>query len=51
LEYFNIVEDFQEKQSLDPSSSEEYARLRKEMEEHIRLSGQIPWQKRNIEQE
>jgi arylsulfatase A-like enzyme len=51
LEYFNIVEDFQEKQSLNPSSSEEYARLRKEMEEHIRLSGQIPWQKRNIEQE
>jgi len=45
LEYFNIVEDFQEKQSLDPASSAEYARLRKDMEEHIRLSGRIPWQK------
>lgn len=45
LEYFNVVEDFQEKQSLDPSVSKEYARLRKEMEEHIRLSGRIPWQK------
>ena len=42
---FNIVEDFQEKQSLDPFTSEEYARLRREMEEHIRLSGRIPWQK------
>ncbi len=45
LEYYNIDEDYQEKQSLDPVLSREYARLRKEMEEHIRLSGSIPWQK------
>lgn len=45
LEYFNIVEDYQEKKPLDPASSEEFYRLNLELQEHIRHSGRIPWQK------
>ena len=45
LEYFNLILDPLEQQGLDPEYSENFARLSKELQEHIRLSGKIPWQK------
>ncbi len=45
LQFFNISEDMLEATPLNTEDNEIYKELRKELEEHIRRSGAIPWQK------
>ena len=44
FQYFNIEEDPHEQNPLDPSSFMEFNKLRLQLQEHIRLSGRVPWQ-------
>lgn len=45
FEFFNVAEDEFEKEALDSKDNEVYNKLRMALEEHIRKSGMIPWQK------
>ena len=45
FQYFNLKEDPYETNPLDPREIEIYDSLRFQLQEHIRESGQIPWQK------
>jgi hypothetical protein len=45
LEFFNIAEDELEKAPLNSEGSEVYRKLRMALQEHIKKSGAIPWQK------
>jgi arylsulfatase A-like enzyme len=47
LELFNIEKDEYEKTSLNIDGSEIFKTLEKELQQHIRKSGKIPWQKSN----
>ncbi len=48
IQYFNINNDEYEKNALDPSEDEIYQELRSQLQQHIRRSGEIPWQKTYI---
>ena len=48
LEFFNIEEDELEKAPLSSEDSEDYRALRMALQEHIRKSGSVSWQKKNI---
>ena len=45
IQYFNLQDDEYEMHPLDPSAFEEFSFMRKQLQEHIRLSGEVPWQK------
>ncbi|MCB0554557.1 MAG: sulfatase-like hydrolase/transferase [Phaeodactylibacter sp.] len=45
LQFFNIEADEMEKTPLNPENNEIYSALRIALQEHIRKSGAIPWQK------
>jgi len=45
LEFFNIAEDALEKAPLNSEDSKVYRKLRMALQEHIKKSGAIPWQK------
>ena len=45
LQFFNIGEDEFEKNPLTPENNKYYEALRNALQEHIRLSGKVPWQK------
>jgi len=45
IQYFNLQDDEYEMHPLDPSAFEEFSSMRKQLHEHIRLSGEVPWQK------
>ena len=45
LEFFNIAEDELEKAPLNSENSKVYRKLRMALQEHIKKSGAIPWQK------
>ena len=45
LEFFNIAEDELEKAPLNSEDSKVYRKLRMALQEHIKKSGAIPWQK------
>ncbi len=44
IQFFNVGADPYENTPLEPSDSEVYAKLRKQLAEHIQRSGKIPWQ-------
>ncbi len=44
IQFFNVGADPYETTPLEPSDSEVYAKLRKQLAEHIQRSGKIPWQ-------
>lgn len=44
IQFFNLDEDPYETRPLDQSDSEVFNQLRKDLREHIRQSGKIPWQ-------
>lgn len=44
IQFFNLRNDPYENYPLDPSDSEIYEKLRKQLQEHIQQSGRIPWQ-------
>jgi len=46
FQYFNLENDEYEKNALESSAHEEFGALRKQLQEHIRQSGRVPWQKR-----
>jgi arylsulfatase A-like enzyme len=45
IQYFNLEDDEYETHPLDPSAFEEFSILKKQLQEHIRSSGNVPWQK------
>ena len=45
IQFFNVKDDPYETTPLDQKDSEVYSSLRKQLQEHIRNSGKIPWQK------
>jgi arylsulfatase A-like enzyme len=45
IQYFNIRNDEYEEKDMDPSEDETYQKLRLQLQEHIRETGEIPWQK------
>lgn len=45
VQFFNMKEDEFEKHNLESSGDEDYKALRAQLQEHIRKSGAIPWQK------
>jgi len=46
IQYFNIKNDVYEKKAIDPLQDETYQTLRSQLQEHIRKTGEIPWQKK-----
>ena len=44
FQFFNVGTDPYETTPLETSDSEVYAKLRKQLQEHIRSSGKVPWQ-------
>jgi len=46
VQYFNLKDDEYEANPLDPSESKVFSALRMELQNHIRRSGMVPWQKR-----
>lgn len=44
FKYFNLEEDPLEQNPLKPSDFDEFRELRIQLQEHIRLSGRVPWQ-------
>jgi len=52
MQFFNVKEDPSELHPLEKSGSKEYAELFRQLTQHIRQSGTIPWQKKtNMENE
>ena len=49
IQYFNMENDELEKNPLDPSSNDIYKKIRVQLQEHIRKSGAVPWQKSIME--
>lgn len=45
IQYFNIRNDEYEEKDMNPSEDETYQTLRSQLQEHIRETGEIPWQK------
>lgn len=46
IENFDVGKDYQEKQALPTDANEWFQKLRKSLQEHIRRTGQVPWQKK-----
>jgi len=45
IQYFNLEDDEYETHPLDPTAFEEFNIMKKQLQEHIRSSGNVPWQK------
>lgn len=46
IQYFNLKDDPHETSPLDPAKFEAFKNMKKQLQEHIRLSGMVPWQKK-----
>jgi arylsulfatase A-like enzyme len=44
VQYFDLKKDEREQYPVDPEANEPYRELKRQLQEHIRLSGSVPWQ-------